>query len=152
METGNYICHLCKKEYEPTKRGKQRFCSSKCRKKYSYHKTKLRLQSKSPNEKLNLGKPYNPNEMTFGGVKDAFIANAVYDGAKFVVKKMFSNTENANDLNKNHQISNIQKLRFIKIKNFPVSYDGSVAYFDTETEQIVYVSDPNYYNPANNII
>ena len=151
METGNYICHLCEKEYEPTKRGIQRFCTSKCRKKFSYHKTKVKaeLQLNSSKEQLNLAKPYDPNKMTYGGVKEVLAANLLYDGAKYLGKKIFTPPENKNEEKKFGE-GYIPKL--IKIKNFPTRLDGSVAYFDTQTDQIVYVPDPNYINPAHNII
>jgi hydrogenase maturation factor HypF (carbamoyltransferase family) len=49
MKSGNYLCKLCENEFEPTRRGIQKFCCSKCRKKYSYHKNKT---SKSITPKL----------------------------------------------------------------------------------------------------
>ncbi len=49
MKTGNYTCLLCVKEFEPTKRGTQKFCSRKCGQKHNYHKNKkkkIKLKSK----------------------------------------------------------------------------------------------------------
>ena len=51
-------------------------------------KVKAELQLNPPKEQLDLAKPYDPNKMTYGGVKDAFVANALYDGAKFVSKRI----------------------------------------------------------------
>ena len=50
MKTGNYTCLLCEKEFEPTKRGIQKFCSRKCGQKHNYHKNKnLENSTKSNN-------------------------------------------------------------------------------------------------------
>ena len=86
METGNYICHLCEKEYEPTKRGRQKFCSSKCRKKYNYHKNIVPSDKSVATETISKPSKLKVDEMSFAGVGNAATGTLIADGLKEIVK------------------------------------------------------------------
>ena len=50
MKKEKYSCDYCQEEFIPTRKGVQRFCKSKCRKKYSYHKNKVTSKAKPKEE------------------------------------------------------------------------------------------------------
>ena len=41
MNQEKYTCDYCEEQFIPKRKGVQRFCNSKCRKKFSYHKNKV---------------------------------------------------------------------------------------------------------------
>ena len=149
MEKGNYICELCNKEYEPTKRGVQRFCSSKCRKKFNYHlkKGKSRLPIKLKNtEIIKVQKQENKIEkMSLSGVGNAFWGGFLANVVTELGKNILSSKElNADGINTN--------LRYLPVLNLPKGPRNSTAYFDLEKQHLIYVPDQNYFNPADSVI
>ena len=153
METGNYICHLCEKEYEPTKRGRQKFCSSKCRKKYNYHKNLVPSDKSVATETISKPSKLKVDEMSFAGVGNAATGTLLADGLKEIVKA-FQPEENKPVTKKDFQELKtlFKKNRYCLIQNMERRYDGALPYFDMATNTIVYFSDPNYSNPTHNII
>ncbi|MFD1292601.1 hypothetical protein ACFQ5N_02025 [Lutibacter holmesii] len=165
MKAGNYICELCGKEYEPTKRGIQRFCSRKCGKKHNYHKNKSIKElskktykgfSKTPEEKKENGKI---EEVTLPGVLQVTAGVLLADGVKGITKA-FSNPKK-----QPVTVENIQELksytgsRYRPIKNYKLGPNGEQYYFDLETNQIVYIPKRkenntviNQINTANNVV
>ena len=152
METGNYICHLCEKEYEPTKRGRQKFCSSKCRKKYNYHKNIVPSDKSVATETISKPSKLKVDEMSIAGVGNAATGTLIADGLKEIVKA-FQPEENKPVTKKDFQeLKTLFKDRYFLIQNMERRYDGYLPYFDMTTNSLIYLRDPNYTNPAHDII
>ncbi|MEX1382201.1 hypothetical protein [Lutibacter sp.] len=152
METGNYICHLCEKEYEPTKRGIQKFCSSKCRKKYNYHKNIVPSDKSVATETISKPSKIKVEEMSLAGVGNAATGALLADGLKGIVKA-FQPEENKLATKKDIQeLKNFKYKRYFLIQNMERRYDGFLPYFDMTTNSLIYLRDPNYINPAANIL
>ena len=149
MEKGNYICELCNKEYEPTKRGVQRFCFSKCRKKYNYYlkknksnllvipKTTTLVQSEKQKNKIE--------EMSLQGVGNSFLGGLMANFVTEIGKNLFTPKEFNEQVNATNQ-------RYIPVLNMPKGFRNSTPYFDLEKQHLIYVPDPNYNDSADSII
>ena len=168
MKTGNYICELCGNEYEPTKRGIQRFCSRKCGKKHNYHKNKSNKElsektykgfSKTPKEENKKGKI---EEVTLPGVLQVTTGVLLANGMKHFGNKIFGNPNNESvtkgdilELTK----SRGDQDRYRPIKDYILGPNGEQHYFDLETNKIVYFPKkkeyitPNHlHSTANNVV
>ena len=169
MITGNYKCPLCHKEYPPTKRGRQIYCSTQCCKKANYHKNKgKKVKSILPSPYKSFTKkeeiipsleaevliPEPPKKTEIEKVSGAGIANAALgsllaDGAKATVKHVFGSRENQpatkNDTN---ELKKPITQRYFKIQNLNPRIDGAIPHFDMLTRSLVYFPDPNYRNSA----
>jgi len=149
MESGNYICKLCEKEYEPTKRGVQKFCKDKCRKKYNYHKKKTSTP-KTPNlesrEVTPIERETKENEgMSLSGVGNAAAGLLIIQ----MLTNFFTKFENKSATKADIQeIKNLINQRYFQIHKMDPRHDGTIPYFDMATHEIVYFEDPNYVNPA----
>jgi len=148
MEKGNYICELCYKEYEPTKRGVQRFCSSKCRKKFHYHLKKNNLseipKTSSPIVESNNQK--NETEgMSLSGVGNSYFGALGAMATIEVGKKFLSHQETKKE-------ENSVIKRFIPVLNIPNGPRNGKPYFDLEKQHLIYEQDPNYNDATDNII
>lgn len=143
MKTGNYLCKLCDNEFEPTRRGVQKFCSSTCRKKYSYHKNKTATQnvkkSKSSDVVADKNKKTKVEEMSLQGVGNAFTgalaANVVSGVAKNAFKRKSDMPATKGDI---EEIKEMIEQRYFQIHNMQSDVYGRIAYFDLGTCKIVY--------------
>ena len=142
MENYTYSCAYCGKEYVPRRRKIQKYCSNTCRVKAHFQRNK----GNKLNTENGLSNPSKEKEVTqnselkgtinLAGIGNAAIANIATDG----LKKLFTQ-----EVNKPATKGDIKKLiaefknRYDLIKNIPVRGDGSRAYFDNETKQIVYL-------------
>ncbi|EAQ42526.1 hypothetical protein [Polaribacter sp. MED152] len=97
METRNYECHYCKKEYVPKRRGVQKFCSNSCRVRSHQLKSKPTVK---PTEATTLSIVANKNRKEFqktkidqislSGVSNAAIGSGVVE----LAKEIFTTKEN----------------------------------------------------------
>lgn len=151
MEKGNYRCALCENEFEPTKRGVQRFCTSKCRKKYHYHLNKkmspFYLKFKNT-EIIEVEKPKNKiEEMSMSGVGNSYFGALAALATTEVAKNIFAPPKPIIK----EEINNNQE--YLQVRNLPTGPNGSKPFFDVKQQIIIYVPDPNYKkNPADHII
>jgi len=149
MEKGNYICELCYKEYEPTKRGIQRFCSSQCRKKSHYHlkknKSNLPVIPKTSPILQSNNKKNEIERISLSGVGNSYLGALGAMATIEAGKKFLSHQEPKKEEN------SINK-RFIPVLNIPNGPRNGKPYFDLEKQHLIYEPDPNYNDAADNII
>lgn len=169
MEKEFYTCEFCQTKFIPKRRKVQKFCSPSCRSKNHHHKnSKPNEKSSKQNnlisenhtqlleeiKKLNafINKKTKINQMSLAGVGNTLAGQAIYDFAKGYI----TSEEDKNVTQKDFQIliQNIQQItnsvnkRYFLIKNMERRYDGYLPYFDMETSSLIYLKDPNYFNPA----
>jgi len=164
MKTGNYSCLLCEKEFEPIKRGTQKFCSKTCRNKHNYHKNKSKKIKEGPcnlkarfenttKEKIGV------DVVTGPGVIQAALGTLVADGAKALGKKMFlsdgempATKQDIYEINQNiNDLKHLINTRYFLIKGMDRRFDGALPHFDMSSRSLVYLMDPNFLNPADYI-
>lgn len=149
MEKGKYKCVLCENEFEPTKRGLQRFCTSKCRKKYHYHLTKkvgLFPAQLKATEIVVAEKKNKIEEMSMAGVGNAAIGSFAAIAATELAKNIFA----APKPKLNDEVNNNQRL--LPVLNLAKRPDGSRPFFDVKQQILIYIPDPNYKNPADHVV
>jgi len=164
MKTGNYTCELCKKEFEPTKRGIQRFCSRKCGQNHNYHKNKKAKINKINNpfnqvEAKNTKETTKIDQVSGAGVANGLIANVITEGAKYVIKKANETPNNTLATKKDlEEIKNQFGNRYRLIEKYKLGPNGEPHYFDLETNEIVYFPKrkennviKSQFNTANNV-
>lgn len=134
MEIREYKCKYCYKEFKPTRRGVQKFCSDSCRvssHRYKNKKTTLLPKAKkiNPNQKIKVDK------ISWAGVGNATLGSVAGD---FVV-----NAFTLED-NKNATKGDIKRLesklnRFHLIKNIQPNFEGKQPYYDLVLGVLVYI-------------
>jgi hypothetical protein len=140
-ETYTYICHYCQKKYVPTRRKAQKYCSGSCR--VRNHQEKNKPSNLAENNKaVSLKeKQSSPSKSTnhLADIGKVAVGTLAAQG----VTSLF--TPLRNKLATKGDIENLSKLitggRYRKIVNFPPNQFGQIAYFDMETNRVVY--DPN---------
>ena len=134
METRNYICEYCKKDYIPKRRKVQKYCSNGCRVRSHQLKTKttkeLGLQkSISTPEKIKVDK------MSMAGVGNSVAGTLAVEG----LKALFIREEN-----KPATKLDILKLgnkikRYQEVKNIPINIYGKKPFFDNVLGLVIYI-------------
>lgn len=159
MNQEKYKCDYCEEPFIPKRKDVQRFCNSKCRKKFSYHKNKV---AKINVPKANLSqqleeiknKKIKLEEMSWSGVGNAAAGTGLVEAAKAlinVVKPEEHKAETKGDIDRLESKINI-KIRFELIVNEPTNEFGQHAYFDHETKFKVYRGVKKNLNTSNNVI
>lgn len=133
MEKRLYNCDYCKKDFLPTRRKIQKFCSTSCRVK-SYHqkiktsKALTTINSGIQTEKISIEK------MSLAGVGNAAIGTAAID----LLKHAFTSEENKPATKKDIQNLAIKLQRYQRIRNMNPNLIGQLPYFDMESGLLVY--------------
>lgn len=86
METYTYVCNYCKKEYIPSRRGIQKFCSNSCRTR-SHQIKKQNANGLSKNTNLAKLKPLPKtkiDQISAVGVGNAALGSALVDFGKHI--------------------------------------------------------------------
>lgn len=139
MKSGNILCKLCKKEFEPTRRGIQKFCSSKCRKKYSYHKRKTNkpkvISSKSKDVNVEPNKKNTIEKMSLPGVGNAATGALIVQLLTQLLTKVENKPATKRDI---QEIKDILGKQYFQIYNMPQDPYGRTPYFNMATSKIVY--------------
>lgn len=135
MESRNYICNYCRKEYIPKRRGVQKFCSNSCRAgshKLEKKKSKTGLVPapqtvKSENTKIE--------EMSLAGVGNAMVGTFGAELLKSILTKEENKPATKGDL----KLLSSKLERFQIIKNMNPNFNGQKAYYDNQQKIIVYI-------------
>ena len=135
METRNYICNYCKKEYVPKRRRVQKFCSDSCR--VGSHNLEKKKSKKVLSPVSQIAKPKNTKieKMSFAGVGNA----AAGTFAAELVKSIFIKEENKPATKGDLKLITSKLERFQVIKNMNPNINGQKAYYDNEQKVIVYI-------------
>lgn len=141
-----YICEFCYNGYIPTRRGAQKYCSNSCRSKAYHHRKKDKELSKpesQPPKKLSNGlndhkvEPAKTKveEISLPGVGNAAMGSLLADGIKSFFTKNKDKPATKGDLN---NLALLIKQRYHLVLNANPMPDGRKAYFDMETNEVVY--------------
>ncbi|GGG32259.1 hypothetical protein [Bizionia arctica] len=134
----NYTCFYCQIEYKPTKRGRQKFCSTSCRVANFNANKKLKqlpATEKTPKE-IVPEKKYDAPKVNMADITNAALGNV----ASNLLINMFTP--------KNQKAATKQDLadfkahynggRFRPVLNCPPNELGQTAYFDLEKNEVIF--------------
>ena len=133
MEIRLYNCNYCKKEFLPTRRKIQKFCSNSCRSKSHHQKTKIskaisisNLETKP--EKISI------DQMSFAGVGNSVAGNLAVEA----MKSIFIKDENKPATKADLKLLTSKLERYYLVKNLNPDLYGRLPYFDNELKVIIY--------------
>ncbi|UAM97288.1 hypothetical protein K8354_13290 [Polaribacter litorisediminis] len=134
METRLYCCDYCKKEFLPTRRKVQKFCSNSCRSKSHHQKTKVSkalstLKGVTKTEKTSIDK------ISLAGVGNSAIGNLAVN----LAEKLLTAEENKPATKKDIQSIANKLKRYHLIKNMRPNFNGQRPYFDVELGVLLYL-------------
>ncbi|MBR9846863.1 MAG: hypothetical protein GYB35_12515 [Algicola sp.] len=133
-----YICAYCVKEFEPKRRGVQKYCSNSCRSKAYYfrlkHKNKKLAATQSFQSK-SINKELPKEKMSIAGVGNAAAGSLLAESLKSVFTSNSKKPATKGDI-----LTLLEKLqgRYHLVKNIPVDQFGRRAYFDLTNSVVVY--------------
>ena len=145
-----YICEYCYKDFEPTRRRVQKYCSNTCRSK-AHHarktsdKKSLATKEKDTSVTLPELKTQHPKtkieSMSLAGMGNAAAGNLAADAVKSLLTPIDNKPATKGDLKKlTEKLIN----RYHFVSNMPQRYDGALPYFDIETGEINFYLYPPY--------
>lgn len=140
-----YSCQYCFKDFEPTRRRVQKYCSNTCRSKaFHARKTsdKISLDPIQKDNSIKVPKLISPlsktkiESMSLAGMGNAAAGNLAADAVKSIFTPIDNKPATKGDLKKlTEKLIN----RYHIISNMPQRYDGALPYFDMETGQVIYL-------------
>lgn len=138
MENYLYRCQYCGKDYKPNRRKKQKYCSNSCRTRafVTKNSTGLSIVKTDIEKKEPFKEPTKIDKMSLAGVGNA-AAGAL---AVNVITNLLTSEENKPATRKDLQnLANSLKQRYYPVLNIPSTQNGSKAYYDMETKNVVYL-------------
>ncbi|MFK8061107.1 MAG: hypothetical protein AB8B78_13585 [Polaribacter sp.] len=134
METRNYECQYCKKEYVPKRRRVQKFCSNSCR--VGSHQLKNKKLNKELVEKENRSKfdKVKINQMSFSGVGNSVAGTLAVEAIKSPLIREENKPATKGDLKQ----FLIKQEQFQEIVNMKKDDFGRKPFYDTKSKSIVY--------------
>ncbi|XCF07254.1 hypothetical protein ABI125_05210 [Tamlana crocina] len=139
-----YTCKFCYKEYVPTRRGAQKYCSDTCRSK-AYHHRKLRknglekkgtLPDKYAADKKPPGKQ-SVDKMSLAGVGNATMGTLAADAFKSILTKYENKAATKKDIMELKSV--LSGARYYPVKNMIRDSLGRAPHYDMETGNVVYL-------------
>ena len=142
-----YICEFCQNEFTPTRRKVQKYCSDTCRSKAYYHRNKNNEQLKSQTDFLQKvsngleGKNVKQSitkveQVSLAGMGNSALGTWAADGLKSLVTKYEDKPLTKGDIRK---IAAEINGRYHLVKNANPLPNGKKAYFDMQTNTVVYL-------------
>jgi len=144
MKSRYYTCQFCQKEYEPTRRKVQRFCSDTCRNKNHQHNkvhkritpTNIMAQESEEKKKTEIEK------VSLAGVGNAALGTLTGNALTAIITNIF--TTKINKLSTKGDIAELKKLinsRYFIVHNISPDLNGRKAFFDMGSGSIVYYDE-----------
>ena len=138
MENYEYSCHYCGKYFIPRRRFVQKYCCTSCR--VNAFKRRIQPSSIEPSKSLSLPQKEvvkNEQKINLAGIGNAAIANVVTDLTKSVFTREENKPATKGDLwaLMKHQ----PQQRYLPVHNAPLRNDGTAAFYDTITKQVIYL-------------
>lgn len=133
-----YTCHYCFKEYIPTKRGRQKFCTTSCR--VACFNANKNKESKFSNN-ITSNEVGSQNKKGSSKVNVADIANAAIGHAASSILLNIFTPKSKKPITK-QDLDNLkatfQGERYRPILNCPPDAQGQNAYFDLNTNEVIF--------------
>lgn len=136
MEKYQYICHYCGKEYVPSRRRVQKYCRTSCR--VNAYNQRTKITAISPEKGLSVPQKESQGQhgISLAGIGNAAIANLTTDLAKHFFTKEDNKPATKSDL---RALMNQPQQRYLPVQNAPERNDGTSAFYDTTTKQVIYL-------------
>jgi hypothetical protein len=140
MESKYYTCKYCFKEFEPTRRRIQKYCSNTCRSK-AYHARQVNTPP-TTKEIMEVHKSPNPptntkiESVSLAGIGNAAAGTIAADAFKSIFTTLDNKPATKGDLKK---LAEQILGRYHFIINLSPRNDGSLPYYDIETNEVVYL-------------
>ena len=137
-------CLHCEKEYTPTRKGVQIFCSNSCRSRYWYLNNSLDSKStplsKDNKEVATISKEeIKIDKMSRSGVGNATVGTLVGNLGTDLLKNVFTKDENKPATKGDIEaLKNLINTRYFLIHNVKTDVWGRKPYFDIGTGKILY--------------
>ena len=146
MEKYLYICKFCQKEFEPTRRKAQKFCSATCRSKNHHHKNIITNKTSKEIEPKTFKKPEKNKivieKMSPAAVGNAVLGNLAANAVTAVAKEVFVSEKNKPATKGDIQeLKDLINTRYFEVHNIKPDPWGRKAYFDLSTNKIVYYNE-----------
>jgi Fe-S-cluster-containing dehydrogenase component len=137
MENYLYVCQYCSKEYKPSRRQKQKYCSNSCRTRaFTIRKfkglNKPTIENKTPEEN-------NSEGMTWGKVGSAAAGTLAVNLATSIFTKEENKPATKKDIK---EVKQLLMTQYHPIKNMPDRFDGARPFYDSHTKTLVYLIKP----------
>lgn len=135
IEGKHYICKYCYREFVPTRRHVQKYCSNSCRSKAHHIKNRNNVPTsieQSPSNVTN-----KTEKMTMAGIGNATVGSLAADA----IKTIFTGHDNRPSTKGDINILLNKIKRFHRVLNLPFGTNNSVPHFDMETKNIVYLEN-----------
>lgn len=138
MESYLYNCHYCNKTYKPNRRKKQKYCSSSCRSRaFTLRNTKLvPATTVIENEQNEQNAKIKIDKISMAGVGNAAIGTLAVNVVSNLLTSEGNKPATKNDI---QNLTTILKNRYHPISNIPIRSDGTKAFYDFQTQTIVYL-------------
>lgn len=135
MEPKKYVCNFCGNHYHPKRRHVQRFCCNSCRSKahIKKHKSETVVKSEITSQDQN---PVKIEKISLAGVGNAAIGTLAVNAVSNLFISEGNKPATKNDIK---NLTSILKNRYQPILNIPNRNDGAKAFYDTQTQQYVYL-------------
>jgi hypothetical protein len=132
MENYLYTCGYCSKEYKPSKRIKQKYCSASCRvRAFKIRNAKVNnLPTKKTSNKIE--------QMSLAGVGNATAGVLAVNLVTNLLTKEENKPATKKDLK---NLMSSLKQRYYPIVNIPIRIDGAKPYYDTQTNRLIYLKN-----------
>ena len=146
-----YTCQYCSKEYLPTKRRKQKYCSDSCRvsayqlrkQLKQFKEEEIQLPSTQNNDAVETvaAEIYEPpkqkvEEMSLPGVAQAAAGAAAVDLVKKIFTPEHQKAATKGDINELKSL--VKGERYYPVKNMQRDQYGRYPYFDIQDQMVVY--------------
>ena len=132
MDNYYYLCQYCGKNYIPTRRVVQKYCSNSCRTRaYQMRNPKATLSVSNPKKV----EPTKIEKMSIAGVGNAAVGTLAVNA----LTSIFTSEENKPATKKDlkNMIGAING-RYHPIRNLPMRNDGALPIYDFETQEVIY--------------
>lgn len=134
MENYLYKCQYCGKDYKPNRRQKQKYCSNSCRTRAFVIRKFKGLNLPTTDNKNTIEK--KSDTMSWAGVGNAATGALAVN----IATSLFTKEENKPATKKDiKEVKNLLMTRYHSIKNVPNRPDGARAFYDLQTQSIVYL-------------
>ena len=146
MEKHLYICKFCQKEFKPTRRKAQKFCSATCRSKNHHHKNKVAAKTSKEIVTETFKEPEKNkiaiDKLSTAGVGNAALGTLAANTATALAKQIFV-SENNKPATKGdiQELKDLINTRYFEVHNVSPDPYGNKAYFDMSTNKIVYYNE-----------
>lgn len=139
MDKYLYKCQYCGIEYKPNRRRVQKYCCTSC-KNNSYNLNKKNNLIVKSEKEIELKKSLQIEKMSWAGFGNAAAGTIAVN----LATNIFTKEENKPATKKDLMIlENKLKQRYFIVKNLAPKADGSIPYFDIQTNTIVSFKNTN---------